>query len=439
MTTGKKLDPKLAEKVMLKAGLKPLEPYINSTTNWKCKCLKCGSIVTPKYQNVKRLNAGCKTCRYIKMANSNRNSEEKVFTLMLKAGLEPLEPYINSGKPWKCKCLKCGDIVKPNFDSIRNGQGGCKSCGYEIVGNKLRTDAAEAIALMNKNGLQPLEPFKSGRKPWKSKCLKCEHVVSPRYKSIKLGQGACEYCSGTKIDPQEAINFMISRNLKPLEPFKKSRSRWKCKCLKCGDIVYPLLNSIKNGQGGCANCGLKARADKLRYTNEEAVAIFLNAGLEPLEPYVNSELKWKSKCLKCANIVFPTFHNINSGAGGCAFCSEIGFNHNKPAYLYIIFHNEFNSIKVGIGNTDSRPDRIKSFLKNDWQLFNKYSFDIGNYAWKIEVDVLRWLRKDLKLPQHLTLNEMRKTGGQSETVSGDSITILEIQQKVEELLKDYRN
>ena len=151
---------------------------------------------------------------------------------------------------------------------------------------------------------------------------------------------------------------------------------------------------------------------------------------------MHSENRWKSKCLKCQNVVTPTLHNIKSGSGGCSFCSEIGFDHNKPAYLYIIFHNELNSIKVGIGNADSRPDRIKSFIKNDWQLFKKYSFDKGNFAWKIELEVLRWLRKDLRLPQHLSLNEMRKTGGQTETVSADSITVLNIQKKIEEILRD---
>ena len=64
---------------------------------------------------------------------------------------------------------------------------------------------------------------------------------------------------------------------------------------------------------------------------------------------------------------------------------------------------------------------------------------MGNDAWKVEVEVLKWLRKELKYPQHLTLEQMPRTGGQSETVSADSITVLELQKKVEQVLKHLKN
>ena len=52
MARGKKFDPQVAEKVMFKAGLKPLELYKGSGIKWKCKCLKCKKIVTPRYSNI---------------------------------------------------------------------------------------------------------------------------------------------------------------------------------------------------------------------------------------------------------------------------------------------------------------------------------------------------------------------------------------------------
>lgn len=428
----KRIDPKVAEKVMLKAGLQPLEPYKSVKSPWKSVCRKCNEIVFPIYGNVKN-GSGCIYCAGLKV------NVDVITQKMLTANLKPLEPYISSGAKWKCECLTCGDIVSPAWDSVRSGQGGCKRCGYIEVGNILRKDSKNIIAIMISKNLKPLEPYKSNKKPWKCLCLKCGHEVSPRFNSIKRGQGACEYCSGTKIDPLKAINFMISKNLKPLEPFKESRSKWKCECLNCGEIVYPLYNTVHQGQGGCAKCGKLTAAEKLRFTNTEASEIMLKAGYEPLETYENSMAKWKCRCLKCGRTVYPALHNIQAGSGGCIFCAEIGFNHNKPAYLYIIFNDHLNSIKVGIGNPGSRPDRIKSFLKAGWHLFKKYDFSLGNDAWKIEVEVLRWLRKELKYPPHLTTEQMPKTGGHSETVNADSITILQMQKKVEELIKGYRN
>jgi hypothetical protein len=47
---------------------------------------------------------------------------------MLKAKLKPLEPYTNNKTKWKCKCLKCGTVVRPTLSDIVNGYGGCSVC-----------------------------------------------------------------------------------------------------------------------------------------------------------------------------------------------------------------------------------------------------------------------------------------------------------------------
>jgi len=39
----------------------------------------------------------------------------------------------------------------------------------------------------------------------------------------------------------------------------------------------------------------------------------------------------------------------------------------------------------------------------------------------------------------LSIEQMPRTRGETETVSADSITVLEIQKKVEQLIKGYRN
>ena len=80
-------------KVMKKAKLKPLEPYKNALTKWKCVHIPCGSIVTPKYNAIQQGQGGCSTCRYVKSGNTNRINQDIAVTIMLKANLKPLEPY----------------------------------------------------------------------------------------------------------------------------------------------------------------------------------------------------------------------------------------------------------------------------------------------------------------------------------------------------------
>ena len=118
----KKLDPKVAKKIMLKAGLKPLVPYPSSHKPWKCKCMVCGNIVNPPYKQIVRGIGGCKTCRYVKSGKSNSNSEVEAVALMLKNNLKPLEPYKNKDKPWKSICLICEKTVIPRLATSNVGK-----------------------------------------------------------------------------------------------------------------------------------------------------------------------------------------------------------------------------------------------------------------------------------------------------------------------------
>ena len=104
----KKIDPEIAEKVMLRAGLKPLEVYKDSKSKWKCKCLKCGKIVEP---TLKQIKTGSK-CAY---CAGNRIDPKDAISKMISAGLKPLEPYKGAGSKWKCIHKKCKKIVSLNF------------------------------------------------------------------------------------------------------------------------------------------------------------------------------------------------------------------------------------------------------------------------------------------------------------------------------------
>ena len=53
---------KEAVAVMLAAGVRPLEPYVNVTSKWLCECQTCHKQVTPTYSNVKRGGGPCIYC-----------------------------------------------------------------------------------------------------------------------------------------------------------------------------------------------------------------------------------------------------------------------------------------------------------------------------------------------------------------------------------------
>lgn len=249
----KKLDSKVAEKVMLKAKLKPLEPYTNAVTKWKSKCLKCNEIVFPTYNTVQSGKGGCKTCARNSSSQKQRMDEDKAIKQMLKVKLQPLEPYKLSGSPWKCRCLVCGTIVYPSHNTVTSRKTGCNKCGENKSAQKQRKPEKEAITIMLTAKLKPLEPYEKSNKGWKCKCLVCGKNTSPSLSSV-IGGGGCKWCAGSIVEEKDAIALMLSKGYKPLVPYKSSHTRWKCQHLECGNIVYPQFANIQIGHGGCKKC-----------------------------------------------------------------------------------------------------------------------------------------------------------------------------------------
>ena len=423
----KKIAPDVAKAVMLKGGWKPLQPYKSSSSPWKSKCLKCGLIATPTFANVQR-GSGCIVCKNLAKIDPKRISKNTAVQIMAEAGMKPLEPYINSKHPWKAKCLVCKKITSPMLANIIQGHAGCAFC----TGHKV--DPKDAVKAMKKAKLEPLEPYTGYANPWKCKCLKCGQIVKPAYAGIKRGQGGCIKCGikvgseKQKLKEKDVLAIMLKADLKPLESYKKSEIPWKCRCLVCGKIVYPSFSNINSGNKGCLYCIGKKVDEK------DAIKLMQLNGFKPLEPYVDSKKKWKSLHLKCGNVVYPQYNTIQNRGKGCSSCAEWGINYMAPAYLYLMQHSDFQSIKVGISNDDTRPNRIKVHERAGWELYKIFNFENGRIAEDIEAETLTWLRETKGLGIHLSKNLM-KQGGYSETVDSRTITLVQIEMQIRKIIK----
>jgi hypothetical protein len=418
-----KLDPEVAERVMLKAGLQPLEPYKGTSAKWKSKHLACGAVVFPRYEKVLKGQGGCKSCGYKKSSERRKINEKMAIAEMIEAGFKPLVAYKGAGVPWQSKCLFCSNESTPNLSKVRKGSG-CKFCK-----GTAKIDPLTALNIMLKAGLEPLEPYKNNYSSWKSRCLKCQKIVSPSYSSIQQGQGSCVYCARNKIDENDAIKVMLSSKLKPLEPYERNGKPWKSQCINCKKIVSPTFSAIQQGQGGCVYCSGK------KVDPEDAVKMMFAAKLQPLIPYKSHNTKWKCKCLKCGKTVFPRYDSIRTGQGGCIYCAEYGINMNTPSYLYLITNDRLNSHKIGIGNYKKNNDRLTKFNKKGWETFKVWNFETGGEAWKIESSVFSIIRKELKLPIYLSKEEMPVTEGHTETISADAIDLPALEKIVNKVIR----
>lgn len=303
----KKLEAEFAEQFFKKRGLEPIEPYVSTQTPWKSIHKKCGKQVSPRFSSVQQGGSGCTYC-----AGNAAITEADAKELFLSKGLFPIEEFRGARKPWKSIHSKCGKKVQPRYSELKAGGGGCGYCGgtkvdandalqimkdngYEpltvypgsdskwkskhlICGNvvypryvlvkrgeggcvhcsgNVRIDPKEAIKLFRSKGFEPQEPFSGGAHPWKSIHNACGKTISPTFKSVRAGLSGCKYCSGNRVDPDDAVKLFLSRGIKPLEPFNYTHRPWKSIHLECGREISPTYADVAHSNGGCKYCATK--------------------------------------------------------------------------------------------------------------------------------------------------------------------------------------
>ncbi len=488
---GQWVDPEKAAEVMRAAGLEPLEPYLSSKHRWRCKCFSCGEIVTPQYNSVLVQGSGCKFCGKNRGGEKRRVPERDAVELMRAAGYEPLEPYVNSQTHWKSTHLVCGREVAPTYGQIRGGNGGCKHCaglyvdpeeaievmraaGYEPlepyvnsghqwkcrcttcgkettpsygearIGSRCKFCANKAITpkdaveLMKRGGFEPLEPYPGSMNPWMCRHAECGQIMSPRYAHIQQGRRACQQCSKKyqtellSLDPDEATQFMRLSGLEPLEPYPGSASAWRCIHIECGREVSPRYASIQQGQNGCRACAQIRVAQSLRTNEDTAVSLMKSAGFEPLEPYTGSSKKWTCRCMNCEQVISPTLSNVKNGHG-CKFCAENGFAFDAPGIVYLLEHKKFAALKIGISTKKAQNDRVRNHERNGWSHLWSWRTPTGLDAVLVEEAILKWWRIELGAPAAMKKSDM-PNGGYTETAPIVHVDVDETIQRINAIL-----
>jgi hypothetical protein len=485
----KKVNPEDARTLMLAAGLEPLDPFVNTSTKWKCRCVSCGRENYPTYSKVKSGHMGCLYCAgkkidlealdlilsernlkpleeypgastnwtmqclvckeeivtrydYLKagrgcsFCSGKRINPKRARQIMLDAGLEPQEDFKSIQARWECKCSSCGKISFRTLHNVKITGKGCPYCSFA----KTRVSQEEMFATARDLGFEPLEPYETQTKLWKLKCTSCGKETSKfpaslnnRKSRSKTGFTGCQACSARqKVQASNqseiAIKTMEAAGFDALEPYVTSKHPWKVRCRKCRMEMTKQYSHVKSENKGCKYCSGN-------YLNLEQInLIMLNAQLEPLEPYVNAQKPWKSKCLKCGKVVKPRFGGISHGVGGCKFCGPHGLDFNKPAFVYLITNEELNAHKIGVSGIDIQTERIKAHRKFGWDLYKRLDVDTGETAFLIEQNVLIWIRKELNLPIYVSKEQMPQ-GGFSETFDAMEVDLPTVWAKIINLSK----
>lgn len=345
-----------ADAVCASKNITPLEPYISVDAPRRCKCNVCGKISKSRLKELVNGHAsGCRYCGYKNAGLAKRVSQDIVDLVFLEKNLKPKEQYRGASTPRLCKCFTCGTLVKPQYASLKSGQGGCLKCGYKRGGQKNALPKSIALKVLKQAKLKPLDEYPGRDKPWK-----CIHTT-------------------------------------------------------CGREVKPSIASISNGRGGCRYCSNETMASKRRTSQSIAISIMEKAGFKPLGEYVSRVKPWKSIHTKCGYEVSPTLANIAKGSG-CKYCAETGIDYKAPGILYLLKHEKLKTLKVGISSTKAKKIRIPTHEKFGWELIKQWNLDTANTALTIETIVISKWRNELGAPVALTPKEMPQ-GGFSETAA----------------------
>lgn len=414
------------EDLFLKQGLQVLEPYVNSRTRIKSRCIGCGKIVQPFYRQIWAGQGGCRDCS----SNRFKLSPEEVRETLATISLQIVGEYKNSKVALEAKCLKCGHQVSVIINSIRNKDSfSCSGCNpkrsFLRKRRQLTTQELHELKLTF-DGFQfeLLGDFISVNKPVLVRHSTCGTESERSLKSIKKGVGFCKGCTKNRIlTEDEALVILEKAGFEPIGKYVNSETPWESKCRKCGKILMPTIHTLKGKKSGCAYC------NGVRVDPDDAVRLMISAGYTPLEPYSGNKAKWKSRHEVCGGIVFPRYNSIQNGQGGCPDCAD-KYSYNEPSYFYVMEHQTFDSLKIGISNTGTRDDRVIVHSKHGWKLIQKIDFENGFLAYEFEQTLLNHLRKAMSIPIHLSKNEMPQSG-YTETFSNDFISL-------EDLLKLVR-
>jgi hypothetical protein len=417
---------------------------------------------------------------------NQKTPDHVAINTMIQQGWKPLEKYKNAHERWKSRCLTCKRISYPRYKHVRMGSR-CRYCSGHLV------DPKEAIEFMRTNHFEPQVEYPTSQKPWKSKCLKCGKVSSPTYSHVVQRGHCCRHCApNAAVKKETALATFEKAGFEILGTYKNTKTGVLLKCLKCNKESKKTYSDVRQGQG----CGFCAGNKPL--APSEAKKFFLKNGLKPLEPFVNVNLPWKSKCLKCGKLVSPTYGNVRSGKrcpycmknkvdpedavrlmisygykplepyvnsrkkwksihvncgkevapqyaqvqqgyGACRHCAISGFQYSRSSYLYFIRNDKYRAFKVGIANKQEnlKRDRLRKFGHDGWEAIKIWEFEEGTLPSRVEAKFFSFLRLERGINQFLTSDEMQY-GGATETFSAEVFSERQVISLINSLIRQLK-
>ena len=315
---------------------------------------------------------------------------------------------------WTC-ALNHAWSVPPRYRVSGTRLNGCPYCGGQALlqgFNDLASVRPDLIAEWDYKKNWPVTPQTIIRGSGRVFAWICKrgHHFEATVKGRMAAKIACPECMGIELHAEyiakleerlptlllewdrEANSMTLDSALRSGN--KKAKFSWKCsRCAE--DFQQQIVKRVSVNQGCpyCANLKIKPGLNDLATSNPALASEWdwdLNHPLTPSDIPSHTSRKVWWICASQHKFKASVAHRSNGR--GCPSCSQGGFDPLKPGWLYLLRHETWGLLQIGISNVID--NRLAKHKKSGWQIVDVKGPLDGYWVMEMETSILGHL-KDL--------------------------------------------
>ena len=326
--TQEEFERELAEK---NPSIEVLGVYINGDTNLLCRCRACGNEWAPRPSNLLH-GGGCPICARRRRTLTHEEFCERLAEV--SPDITPIDRYVNSNTPMRCRCDRCGYEWSPVPISLTHMKSGCPRCSKRW--RRTEDEFVEELRTVNPS-IAVVGKYVNMTTPVDVRCMVCGHEWSVQPTEMVHGKG-CARCAAARrkklgLDHDEEHARRVSSPRKTTEQFiaemaetnsaikvvgeyVKSSVPIECECLECGHHWRARPGNLLHGTG-CPMCAHPS----FRKSHEQYVAELyeVNPDIIVVGTYEGVGKKVDVECRVCGHRWRPNAGSILQGRG-CPKC-----------------------------------------------------------------------------------------------------------------------
>ena len=311
-------------------------------------------------------------------------------------GWDPQTTIAFSHKKAEWKCLK-GHIWKATVASQSAGRG-CPICANKRVlagfNDLLTTNPKIACEAQ---GWDPATVISGSHEKVKWSCSNGHEYFASPHSRTGHNKTGCVYCAGKQVlsgfndlattHPDIAIEA-LDWDSTTVNAGSNLKKKWKCS-LGHSWMAAPNSRTGPNRSGCpvCANKEVLVGYNDLETVNPELAQQAF--GWDPQSLTQSSSKKRKWQC-QFGHIWTSSLADRTRG-NGCPTCSTGGFDPNRGAWFYLVEHDAWRMLQIGI--TTQPKVRLESHGRLGWRLVELRGPLEGHHIQELETSALRSLRK----------------------------------------------